>query len=71
MKLAPVRVMVVAGVVPAAIEGVLRDAIVGPLTVNALAAEDAAMEFWMVTFWGPAESSCVPVTAAVSEVALP
>jgi len=71
MKSMPVAVIVVAVVVPAGIEVGLSAVIVGPLTVNVRAAEEAALEFWTVTFCGPAEASWVLVTAAVSEVALP
>ena len=71
MKPMPVTVIVVAVVVPAAIEVGLSAVIVGPLTVNVRAAEEAVLEFWTVTLCGPAEASWVLVTAAVSEVALP
>jgi hypothetical protein len=58
-------------VVPAAIVLGLSDAMAGPLTVNALAEEEAALVFCTVTDCGPAEASWVLVTAAVSEVAPP
>ena len=57
--------------VPAAIVVGLSDVIVGPLTVNVLAEEEALLEFWTVTFGVPAAASWVVVTSAVSEVALP
>jgi len=39
--------------------------------VNVLDGDEAALEFLTVTFGDPAETSCVLVTAAVSDVALP
>jgi hypothetical protein len=69
-KLVPVTVSVSAAPPATAAEGT-SDAMAGPLTRNELAEEEAALEFWTVTLCGPAEASCVPVTAAVSDVALP
>jgi len=69
-KLVPVTVSV-KGALPAAMVVGLSDATAGPETVNALADEEAALEFRMVTFADPAAVSWVLVTAAVSEVALP
>jgi hypothetical protein len=48
----------------------LSEVSVGPFTWNVLAAEDEVLVFFTVTLTGPAEASCVLVTAAVSEVAL-
>ena len=70
MKFAPVTVIVAGVVVPAAIEVGLSDAIVGPVTLNVLAGEEAALEFLTVTFGDPAVVSWVLVTVAESEVAL-
>jgi hypothetical protein len=70
MKLAPVTVIGVAVVVPATIELRLSDAIVGPETVNGLAADAAVAVFWTVMLPGPEEASWVLVTYAVSELAL-
>jgi hypothetical protein len=61
----------VKGAPPAAIEAGNSDVIVGPSIVNILAEEEAALEFWTVTAGDPARASCVLVTAAVREVALP
>jgi hypothetical protein len=69
-KFVPVTVSV-KGAPPATAEGGLSDAMVGPLTVNALAEEEAALVFWTVTFGDPAEVTWALATAAVSEVALP
>ena len=44
MKFAPVTVIVAGVVVPAAIEVGLSDAIVGPVTLNVLAGEEAAQQ---------------------------
>jgi len=70
MKLAPVTVTVVTAA-PAGTEVGFIDMIVGPLTVNVFAAEEAALEFRTVMFCGPAEANWVLVTDAVSDVALP
>jgi len=65
----PVTVSVNAAA-PATAETGLSDAMVGPTTANGLAEEDAALEFWTVTFCEPAAAIWTGVTAAVSEVAL-
>ena len=69
-KFIPVTVSV-KGAPPAKAEAGLSDAMAGPLTVNALAGEEAVLVFWTVTFGEPAEASWALVTAAVSDVALP
>ena len=69
-KFVPVTVRA-KGAPPAAAEVELNDTMVGPLTVNELAADEAVLEFCTVTFGDPAAASCVLVTAAVSEVAPP
>ena len=69
-KFDPVTVSV-KGTPPATAEAGLSNEIEGPLTVNVLAVEDAALEFRTATFGDPAAASWVAVTAAVSEVALP
>jgi len=69
-KFVPVRVSV-KGAAPAAIDVTLKDASVGPMTVNAIAEEEALLEFLTVTFGDPVEASWALVTAAVSDVALP
>lgn len=56
---------------PATADGGLSDPIAGPTTANGLEAEMAVLEFRTVTFGVPAAASCAPLTAAVSEVALP
>lgn len=56
---------------PAAAEVAFSELIVGPLTLNVLAEEDAPLEFCTVTLGEPAAAICVLVTAAVSEVVLP
>jgi len=55
-----------AGVVPAATERGLTDMMVGPVTVNVLAEDEAVLVFWTVTFCVPADASWVLVTVAVS-----
>lgn len=55
---------------PATAEMGLTDAMVGALTVNVLADEEAVLVFLTVIFADAAEASCVTVTAAVSEVGL-
>jgi hypothetical protein len=70
MKFVPVTVMVVSGD-PAGTALGLRELIVGPLTLKALAGEDDVLVFFTVTLNEPEAASCVLVTAAVSEVALP
>jgi len=60
----------VKGTAPAAIEVTLSDAMVGPRTVNVLAEDEVALEFWTVTFADPAEASWAVVTPAVSEAGL-
>jgi hypothetical protein len=69
-KFIPVTVSV-KGESPAAIDVGLSDVIVGPPTVNAIAEEEAVLEFFTVTFGDPAEASWALVTLAVSDVALP
>ena len=69
-KFVPVTVSVNAAL-PAAAEEGLNEASVGPLTLNALAGEEAALVFCTVTLGVPVRASWVLVTAAVSEVALP
>ena len=69
-KLVPVTVSV-KGALPATAEVGLSDVIVGPPMVKVYAADEAALEFWTVTFGDPAEASWVLVTAAVSEAGLP
>jgi len=61
----------VKGAPPAAVEAGDSDVMVGPSIVNVLAEEEAALEFWTATAGDPADASCVLVTAAVREVALP
>lgn len=68
--MAPVTVIVVAVVLPAAMVDGLTDAMVGPITVNVLPEEEEPLEFCTVTLCGPAAASWAPVTVAVSEVAL-
>jgi hypothetical protein len=48
-------------VVPATIEGRLSEAMVGPRTVNVLAADVAVAVFWTVILPGPEEASWVLV----------
>lgn len=67
-KFIPVTVSVKPAPPAAADEG-LSDAMVGPPTTNAMAGEEAALQFWTVTPCDPAEASCALVTLAVSEVA--
>jgi hypothetical protein len=43
----------------------------GPATVKVFVADEAELEFCTVMLCGPAEASCVLVTFAVSDVALP
>ena len=69
-KPVPVTVRVKAAPPATAVAG-LNDVILGALTVNLDAVEDALLVFFTVTLGVPAEASWVVVTAAVSEVALP
>ena len=68
-KLVPVMVIGVSGDPPTMAFGV-SEAMMGPRTLNELAAEEMAVEFFTVTATAPAVASCVLVTAAVIEVAL-
>jgi hypothetical protein len=69
-KLVPVIVMTVSGAPAEAVFGLI-DVIAGPFTLKALAAEDDVLVFLTVTLNEPEAASCVLVTAAVSDVALP
>jgi len=69
-KFVPVTVSVKSAP-PAAADAGLSDTIVGPVTVNALAEEDAVLMFWTVIFADPAEASWALRTDAVSEFGLP
>jgi len=69
-KFAPETVRV-KGALAAAIVLGLNDEMVGPLTANVLAEDEAPLEFLTVTFTDPVGFSWVLVTAAVSDVALP
>ena len=69
MKLVPAITIGVSGDPPTMAFGV-SEAMMGPRTVNELAAEERAAEFFTDTPTAPAVASCVLVTAAVMEVAL-
>jgi hypothetical protein len=58
-------------VAPATAELGLSDVMVGALTVNVRATEEAVLELCTVTFCCPAEASWAVVTVAASEVVLP
>ena len=68
MKFAPLTVMV-AREVPAAIDAGLTEAMVGPVTVNAIP-PDVAPALATVTLTGPATANWTLETAAVSDVEL-
>jgi hypothetical protein len=70
IKFVPVIVIVVSGD-PAATEFGLIDPIAGAATLNTLLADEDVLVFFTVTLKDPAAASCVLVTAAVSDVALP
>ena len=69
-KFAPVTVSV-NGALPAIAEEGLRDEIVGPLTMNAIAAEEAPPGFCTVRFNVPAAATRLAGMAAVMDVAVP
>jgi len=70
MKLVPTMVTWVAAAPATALFGV-TDVMVGPLTVNVLAAEVAELPFLTVTLSAPAVTMDVAGTVAVIEVAVP
>lgn len=70
MKLVPAMVMVVSPD-PAMIEDGVSELILGPLTVNTLAAEAAALVFFTTTFSAPAVAIAVAGTVTVIDVAVP
>ena len=70
MKLVPTMVTLVAAAPATALFGV-TDVMVGPLTVNVLAAEVAELPFLTVTLSAPAVTMDVAGTVAVIEVAVP